>query len=462
MPNTDSKPISDKEQPQAPQISPHTNTYSRQIEDESIDLYELWINLWNKKWLVILVTIIAALASVLFALSKPPIYLVQALLLPPKAHDIQSLNVQGVMGITPENVFIAFQNNLKSRRLQKKFIENGKHGIMEILSPGRTLETWDIETLQSFSGMIESDRKVGKGIAVSMESGDPDFAAELINNYISFFDKETIREQAADLRNSITNQIQNIEYGINSKREMEKVRLLDRISDIENTIKSKRAKEKKQRRDQIETIKNTIKSKREIEKKRREDRIKLLEEAAIIATKLGFRDRVDVTYYVVQNSELGSVNANSIPLYYRGFRELNAEMDFLKKRKSDDHLIIDLRNLQEKLSQLHTKNSDDPYIYGLRDLQVKLESVRSIRSDDASILGLRLLQEKLTLLRSIKIEEEDMHAVKVDQAAYAPKSPIKPNRRLITLIGTSAGLFFGVFLALFVSFIQRQKEIHSA
>ena len=49
MLNTDSKPTSDKEQIQVPQISPQTTTYYRQeINDDTIDLYELWITLWNR------------------------------------------------------------------------------------------------------------------------------------------------------------------------------------------------------------------------------------------------------------------------------------------------------------------------------------------------------------------------------------------------------------------------------
>ena len=39
MPNTDSKPTSEKEQTQAPQIPPHTPNYTQQIKDDTIDLY---------------------------------------------------------------------------------------------------------------------------------------------------------------------------------------------------------------------------------------------------------------------------------------------------------------------------------------------------------------------------------------------------------------------------------------
>ncbi len=93
MPITDSKPTSDNPQTKAPQNVQYASPYPQQFEDDTIDLYELWITLWNKKWLVIAVTAIAALGSVVYALQQPSIYKAEALLLPPKAKDVQSLNV---------------------------------------------------------------------------------------------------------------------------------------------------------------------------------------------------------------------------------------------------------------------------------------------------------------------------------------------------------------------------------
>ena len=51
MPITDSKPTSDNPQTQAPQNVQYAapNPYPQQFEDDTIDLYELWITLWNKK-----------------------------------------------------------------------------------------------------------------------------------------------------------------------------------------------------------------------------------------------------------------------------------------------------------------------------------------------------------------------------------------------------------------------------
>ena len=148
-------------------------------------------------------------------------------------------------------------------------------------------------------------------------------------------------------------------------------------------------------------------------KQRREDKILRYKEDSIIAMQLDIADRIDTTN-VVQNNRL-NITATNIPLYYRGYRALNAEIEYLNNRKSDD-----------------------PFISGLRDLQ-----------------------EQLALLRSIKFDQEKMNAVHIDQAAYRPNSPIKPNKRLIVSLATVIGLFSGIFLAFFIEFVQNQRKKHS-
>ncbi|MCH2287630.1 MAG: Wzz/FepE/Etk N-terminal domain-containing protein, partial [SAR324 cluster bacterium] len=147
MPKTDSKPTSENEQTQSTQTFQYAIPYPQKLEDDTIDLYGLWITLWNKKGLVIAVTVIAALGSVVYALQQTPVYKAEALLLPPKAKDVQSLNAKGVQVVevveveqgvqvvqgVKEQAFAAFKNNLSSRRLQKKFID--EQGLMDILAP---------------------------------------------------------------------------------------------------------------------------------------------------------------------------------------------------------------------------------------------------------------------------------------------------------------------------------------
>jgi chain length determinant protein (polysaccharide antigen chain regulator) len=274
--------------------------------------------------------------------------------------------VQGVRGFTADGAFSTFKKNLNSRSLQKKFID--EYSLMDILAPNKTPETRDIEILEDFSKMIKTESE--GDFSVSMESDDPEFAAKLINDYVSFFDLETVRALVSDARNTIDEQIMDIEYKIASKRQMTKLR--------------------------------------------REDQVLRYQEAITIARALGIKKRVDATN-IIQNTQMNvDIATASTPLYYLGIEALSAEINILINRESDD-----------------------PFISGLRDLQ-----------------------EQLALLRSIKIEEEGMHAVTVDQAAYPPKTRIKPNRRLIVSLGTVVGLFLGIFLVFFVSFVQKQKVIH--
>ncbi len=459
MPSIDSKPTSDKEQTQIPQTYLYAPPYQQQFEDDTIDLYELWITLLDKKWLVIAVTVITALGSLFYALRQPTVYKAEAFLLPPEAIDIQSLNVEN-----ERIVFGAFKKNLSSRRLKRKFIK--EQGLMDVLAPGRSPETRDIEILEGFSTMIKvEDVDSGEGISVSTISRDPEFAAKIVNDYINFLDIETVRGLSAGALSTIEVKIREVEDSIGSKKQMEIYRREDQIRDLESSISSKRKKAKKLREDQIKDLENSILSKREQAKKLREDKIKLFEEAAVIATRLEFRDPVDMASINIETGiekDQANVSTNPFPLYYRGYRALRAEIEFLKNRESDDPFILNLRDLQQELAQLRSRKSDDPFIYGLRELQVEVDRLRSIKSDYTFFPGLRDLQEELALLRSIKINQEGQHAVTVDQAAYPPKYPITRSHRMITTLGTMAGLFSGIFLAFFVAFVQKQKKIHSA
>jgi len=322
------------------------------------------------------VTVVTALGSVVYALVQPRIYKAEALLLPPKVKDVLSSNVFGLQindtkehistDISVDDVFSKFKRNLNSRTLHKKFIQ--ENGLIEFLAPDRTTETRNEDIYQRFSKLITLGEENGI-TSLSIELHDAEIAAQWVNDLIEFVDKETITMLVDDLRNSIANQIRDIEY--------------------------------------------TIASKRQMAKQRREDKILRYKEASIIAMQLDIADRIDTTN-VVQNNRL-NITTTNIPLYYRGYRALNAEIEYLNNRKSDD-----------------------PFISGLRDLQ-----------------------EQLALLRSIKFDQEKMTAVHIDQAAYPPNSPIKPNRRLIVSLATVVGLFSGIFLAFFIEFVQNQSKKHS-
>ena len=282
MPQADSKSSSGQEQQQTAQTAPFPSPYPQQFEDDTIDLYELWITLWNRKWLIIAVTVVAALGSIVYALQLQHIYKAEALLLPPKAKDLRSMNFfslsiernnNPLVSVKNEHnsasVFKQFKQNLNSRTLHKKFIQ--ENGLMELLVPDRTAETRDEDIYKGFAELIKIVEENGL-TSLSIELHDAEIATQWVNDLIEFVDKETITMLVEDLRNSIANQIRDIEY--------------------------------------------TIASKRQMAKQRREDKILRYKEASIIAMQLDIADRIDTTN-VVQNNRL-NITTTNFPLYYKG------------------------------------------------------------------------------------------------------------------------------------------------
>ena len=104
MPQAGPKSSSGQEKQQNAQFSPNLSTYPQHFENDTIDLYELWITLWNRKWLVVALTVVAALGSILFSLQLQNIYKAEALLLPPKAKDVQSMNFYSNNKINVQNI----------------------------------------------------------------------------------------------------------------------------------------------------------------------------------------------------------------------------------------------------------------------------------------------------------------------------------------------------------------------
>ena len=94
MPQADSKNYSGQGQQQTVQTFPNPN--DQRLEEDAIDLYELWLTLKKRKWVIIVVTVVAAMVSLVYALFLPNIYIAEALLLAPKEKYVRSLSFLGL------------------------------------------------------------------------------------------------------------------------------------------------------------------------------------------------------------------------------------------------------------------------------------------------------------------------------------------------------------------------------
>ncbi len=321
------------------------------------------------RWrLIAATTLLATLIAIVYALTAPPLYRVTAYFLPPTEKNVAPLNVADIQGmpylsvpflrLPPlEPVYALFKGTLSSKRLYRLYFE--ENHLEQIFMEGSTATISKDKAVESFFSLykINSDKKISGSLNLSAEWHDPDQAAGWVNG-LSELANEMVVEQL----------LSNLDYRLQQ---------------------------------QITILESSSSAMRKIAQKRREDRIVVLTEAYKTAIILGLHDFLDTESGVA-----------STPTYYRGSKALNAEIDILRNRSSDDPFIDELRNLEEMLLKF----------------------------------------------KSINISDMSVKTYTLDQQAFPPKQPIKPKRDLIVTMGGIIGLIGGVFLAFLLNIIQNQKN----
>ena len=116
--------------------------------DDEIDLFELVQNLWEDKWLISAITGLAAVASVLVALSLPNIYSASTLLKPQSAEGgigglarqyggLASLAGVDVLGSHDLIGFVhLLVDGFECRMISEEFFQSGLLGRKELVGTG--------------------------------------------------------------------------------------------------------------------------------------------------------------------------------------------------------------------------------------------------------------------------------------------------------------------------------------
>ena len=124
-------------------------------EEESINFFELIILIWEKKFFIILITIIFSTLSYFYAFQLKNIYRVEAYLLPPK--DTINANGKRSYRSSFENIYSKYKTNLRSRKMQKEFlIATGRYEKPQHKSSNKSM---DKEFFESFFSALTIEEK---------------------------------------------------------------------------------------------------------------------------------------------------------------------------------------------------------------------------------------------------------------------------------------------------------------
>jgi uncharacterized protein involved in exopolysaccharide biosynthesis len=164
-----------------------------QLQNNEIDLLELWDVLWSSRQIIVAVTSFFAVASIIYALTRTEIYRAEALLAPAVSRESTSPLV-GQLGGAAALVGIDLGQaggsqvgsvlaTLRSREFILSFVD--ANGLRESLFPGSADDSespTDWQVYRTFSGMLKTASDSGDGlIRLSIESPDPVQAAHWVN-----------------------------------------------------------------------------------------------------------------------------------------------------------------------------------------------------------------------------------------------------------------------------------------
>ena len=408
-------------------------------EDE-INLLDLWKVLVAKKFFIFGLTAIITLLAIIIVLVMPRTYQTTAHFLPPKSSDVEELNIPAInYSLSSEDAYNSFILNLKSRSLRLKFFN--EHDLSSKLSDDPTANKDQIFEESFHKQLVVKQDLKKKGqqafVSISYDGKNPELIAKMVNDYIKYVHDKTLEEFLTLVRRNIRTKKQDLEdVIIQSKKRVIAQRRQDEIARLIEADKIARL-------ELIEQIK-VLKQRTE---QKRQDRMVQLEEALVIAKKLDIVDPIDswseLNNVKDQVTNKVSINNKTLPEYTRGSKALQAELQTLKSRISNDPFTPGLRELEEQFQRLE-QNS-----------RVEVLKVRT--NDEPFIADLRDLKEQVAKLKNIKINDTKIKAASFDQMAVVPESPIKPKRKLIVIISFVLAFMLSIFLAFFLNFIQSSR-----
>lgn len=335
---------------------------------EEVDLGELFKSLWKQKFLIAALATAALLLATLYAYTRQPVYQADLAIVAPSHNDISALNfgrgdATGLPLISVREVYDLYVRQLYSENVQRKVFESA---YLPSLPESQRALPQNVLFKQFSRSILIS--KAGDGDAaryvVSVNDSEPAAAAKWADMLV---------DTAAEMtRNELLKNI---------------------LSDA-----SMRAA----------MLDKEISGKREVARKKREDRLSKLKEALSIALAVGLRKPPIIT---------GSASGLAVQMdgdlaYMRGSDAIQAEIDNIIKRQSEDPYIVNLRQLEERMA----------------------------------------------FYRDLKIDESALRVYQRDGVLAIPDQPVKPRKALIIGGGFVVGTGLGIFFALIRFFVRGKKE----
>ncbi|MGZ9737607.1 Wzz/FepE/Etk N-terminal domain-containing protein [Pseudomonas sp. GNP012] len=403
---------------------------------EVAEVKELIGSLWSQRAIVLLFTALTVTAAIAYAQLATPEYEAETTIRPVPLADLDELNESGLYKIRPSDALNNVGSSMQSYDVRLKFFQANPQFLAPLQAPGQSIE----ETFDKFNEKAfllekidpKKSSSLTEAVGLSLRYPQGVDGVGILKAFTDYVVKAEKEKAAANLKTLVANRIDNVEKKLESKKSVYEA---ERDSKIAHLLEKDKLKK--------QTLQDELKALRQQLQSRRQNRIKELDEAIVIAKKLGIvKPTTPSALGDGEQAHQGNmirteVNNQKIPLYFLGQAALEAERATLVTRSSDDFTEPRIDEIQKELSLLATnreaallKERDNPEMF------VK---------DFADIRG------ELTHLKQLSVNFDQFNLVQVDKDATAPQAPIKPKKALIV----GFGLIFGFILGVGVAILRR-------
>ena len=414
--------------------------------DDEIDLFELVEGLFAEKMTIVGIFLFVTLLAGLFAFLGPKTYEVNTSFLPPLQKDVITLSYPGVLEIDESRVYRQFVEVITSPDLAAQL--SREPSVKKIISPSEGESGGSVAGLMKNISIIlptEGREKVLTGNSMltrlSVKWSTSDNAYKLINSIIDLANRNTKIELVDDILKSLDEKLVLNRNQFELENQRVNQELAAEVSRLREADLEKRS-----------VILEEMKLLREKAAQQRSFQISRLESDLELAKQLGITRPIDPLDYrreLVTTTTI-DLSSRTPSRYWLGTEILEAEIQTLKSRSSDDPYIDGLSDLQKTLAAL-ANNHRINTIEARTDNFPFSESLRTLKNQEV-----RMLQAQL------RIQVADFEVVRVVETPVPPTSPIKPKKLMVLALGAVAGGMLGIMVALVKRAITNRRQQQAA
>ncbi len=437
-------------------------------QEFEMDLRQYISILWQRKWLIIGLFVIAVVSTYFLTKTMDPIYKTSATIMMQKNDGMQNL-FSGDMFSMGNDKSGTYSRMLKTRRVLDQTIRE-----MDLRDEeGKYISISSLSSIIAVSPVSGTDL-----IEISMEHTDPEKAMNIVNTLVRVFEEGNTAMNKVALtgaRDFIEKQVVEVKKNLEST-EME---LLHYKQDNDVIMPTEEAKQILDKLVEAESSKSMV----EVELKSIDASIRA------IKREMAAQEEKVISNTVITNNPL-------VSQYKSQLTELESKLVGLKSKYTDSHpdviglesqitsITKILKNEVEKVVSSETESINPVYqsLYqSFINLEIerlakiaKLESfdgfiqekekdLKSLPAKELELVRLERVAKVtgeiytmlITRLEEVKISEAMLTSdVYVVDSAYLPQNPIKPNKKMLILMAGFLAIFVGVGLSFLMEFLD--------